>query len=64
MEFVVKGVRLPGVLYERYRSGRLGDSDRHTHRAGIERSVHDSDTHMSLVEDKAVFIEIRCDAAL
>ncbi len=57
MEFVVRDARSPGFLYERYRSGGLCDSDRYAERAGIEQSVHDSDTHMSSVEEEAVFIE-------
>ena len=57
-------MRSPGFLYERYRSGRLCDSDRYAQRAGVEQSVHDTDTYMSSVEEEAVFIEIRCDVAL
>lgn len=43
MEFVVRDVRSPGFLCERYRSGVPCDSDRHTQHAGVERSVYDSE---------------------
>jgi hypothetical protein len=58
LRIAVKSARLPGVLYERYCSGVLCDPDRHAQRAGVERSVHDSDLDVSSVEEEAVFIEI------